>query len=441
MPSSTPGDTVGFTLDNWEFLTLPTELIDGLSRPYVAFVNQNDRDDSGAEALTPQPATGVQTLYFSPPDNRAFRIPIIDMPASTGDQVFLAAAGNAVAYFVEPGSTSVAPGLYLLDIPGGYSQRALPMTSLVQRGFYNEPAWAPDGSRVAVVLATEYATDVFTIGREGANPENLTASGSYDFWPTYSPDGRYLAFVSDRLTCPTWVPNLPDTCDNTGTPPPIGGQLYVLDLTTDELRMMSDVELSDPPTWINPTQIAFASGNPAFGDAERKLYLADVNTGRLRVVEPPAAGQPFMLAEAWSPDGRRVLYQSAGEVTEIVLADISGEIVGRVAELTYPRFGMSASWAPSGDQVAVGGLNGQCPFGSTVLDLDFSFVARSNPPPSMCAPIYSPDGANIAFSGVNINRLDGRFDVYVSNPNGFASVNLTGDLRGQMQLLGWVGPS
>ena len=34
---------------------------------------------------------------------------------------------------------------------------------------------------------------------------------------------------------------------------------------------------------------------------------------------------------------------------------------------------------------------------------------------------------------------DGRVDVYVAGPNGFGASNLTANLRGTVQLLGWVG--
>ena len=51
------------------------------------------------------------------------------------------------------------------------------------------------------------------------------------------PSGRrtahYLAFVSDRAQCPSWIPGEPGTCDGTDTPAPDGGSVYVLELATD----------------------------------------------------------------------------------------------------------------------------------------------------------------------------------------------------------------
>ena len=70
----------------------------------------------------------------------------------------------------------------------------------------------------------------------------------------------------------------------------------------------------------------------------------------------------------------------------------------------------------------------------------FNIITRGNPPPGMCNPSYSPDGAWLAFIGVN-PRVDGRVDVLVANPNGTGTANLTGALKGTINLIGWVGGS
>ena len=438
-PSSTPGEVASFTLDNWEILSVPGYVESGLSQPHIAFLNLNNRDTEGS-VLTPQPGTGVQTLYFTPPVNRVQRFEVLTIPESTGDRVYIAPNGLGVAYFVEPGESKGA-GLYVLDIAAGTDARVLPVTSLVQRGFVSEPVWNSAGDRFAITLATPYATDIYIVSRTGTpGPINATQSGAYDRFPAFSPDGRYLAFVSDREPCPTWVPQQPDTCDRTGTPPPDGGHLHILDFVTNEITKISDVWITETnaPRWINATQVAFAQGDPLFGDAERSLWVADVPTGTAREIVPNSATNPLMLSEAWSPNGTRVVYQSAGSTTELVMANLSGDVVARLDELNYPRYGVAASWAPDGSSIAVGGVNGQCPFGSTVLDASLSFLAQGNPPPSMCNPQYAPDGSYIAFLGVSLNNFDGRADVYTTNANGFGAVNLTGDLRGTMTLLGWI---
>jgi Tol biopolymer transport system component len=99
---------------------------------------------------------------------------------------------------------------------------------------------------------------------------------------------------------------------------------------------------------------------------------------------------------------------------------------------------MVAVWSPDSANVAIGGVEGQCPYGTLVYNNTFINLRRGTPPPSMCNPSYSADGVWLAFSGL-ISNVDGRVDIYVGNSNGGGAVNLTSDLRGQIDLIGWVG--
>src|SRR5262245_37406025 len=50
-PSITPQPTTGFIFDQWEILEIPASIQDGLESPFMAFINENDRDTVG-NALT-----------------------------------------------------------------------------------------------------------------------------------------------------------------------------------------------------------------------------------------------------------------------------------------------------------------------------------------------------------------------------------------------------
>ena len=90
-----------------------------------------------------------------------------------------------------------------MDVSTGFTARVLPGNNpLVQRGFYVAPDWSPDGSQLALALATGYAIDIFLYAKDGSGRKNLTNAGSYDWWPRWSPDGRYLSFVSRSLPVP-----------------------------------------------------------------------------------------------------------------------------------------------------------------------------------------------------------------------------------------------
>jgi len=402
------------------------------------FINSNDQTTIGNIA-TAQPSTEIETIYFASPDNAAARTEILQLPSSTGGQIYPSPAGNSLAYFKQDGAVT---GLYVLNLENGFSARVLPVQSLLARGFLNQPTWEPSGEQFAIALETGYDLDIFVLGRDGTGQTNLTNSGSQDWSPVWSPDGRFIAFLSDRATCPSWRPG-DNACSADSDPLPISGTLHLINIATGEITQVSDETVSEPPRWLNGRLLTFASGDTLdLLNPQRNIWLADVDSGTVTQAALPDDGENIQyLSESWSPDGNRVLFQRATATdVELVLLSLNGQVIERTTELTFPRFGMVASWSADGSRLAIGGVDGQCPYGIRVTENNLDFVARGNPPPSMCDPVFSPDGSQIAFTGVN-PRVDGRIDIYTANANGFGAVNLTVDLRGSIELIGWVGGS
>lgn len=435
LPTATPWPTIAFAGDHWTMSEVPPPLGERLTEPWVSFVNINDRDGVG-DPRTPSPGTNRQTLYLVNPRSGQ-RVAVLDMPASTDDHVYWSPTGERVAYFIWDDETGEATGLYVFDLTIGVSSRVVRMDSLTQRGFFNPPVWSPDGTRLALAATTDYDIDIFLMNADGTDMQNLTNHGAYDWWPGWSPDGRYLAFVSDRDTCPSWRPG--GGCLERDPDGPSGGQLYVYDFASGEVRQLSDELLTEPPYWINSRLLAFATGDFLLGDDFRRLWQVDVVTGQVRqftLADSPET--PFYLAESWSPDGQRVVFQRAGDVTDIVLMDADGRELAALDQFNFARFAFHAAWSPDGSRLAFGGRNGQCPYGLVVLTADFDIISSANPPPTACDPAFSPDSTWIAYSGIN-PRIDGRLDLYVAGASGFSASNLSSGLRGQIRVLGWVG--
>lgn len=441
--SITPQVLEPFRFDQLTRLDLPNLIANGIPEPLVVYTNSNARDTI-TSILTAQPENTVQTLYFS--TIQGGRAAILEMDASTGDQIYIAPSGDALAYFQPQG---VAPGLYIanLSTERAFSGRVLQGRTLAFDGILSEPAWSPDGDQLAVVLSSGYALDIFLFARDGGSRTNLTQSGAYDMWPAWSPDGRYLAFVSDRATCPSWVPGEPDFCDALTQDPPVGGTVHLLELATGEVEQLSDVFVTEAPRWLNNSQLVIAGGDQTdLLNPQRTLWIANINTRNVRQVvldQDADASDVLYLSDAWSPSGNAVVFQRVSpNDTQIIMMSAQGNLIGqRGDDLNFPRFGMRASWSPDNNRIVIGGTDGQCPYGGRIVDTSFDWITRANPPPSMCNPIFSPDGERIAFVGVMgrvAGSADGRTDIYVAQNNGFGQASLTTGFSGTLNLIGWI---
>ena len=88
--------------------------------------------------------------------------------------------------------------VYAMDEDGG-NQRAL---SDPQHGSDTYPTWSPDGASIAFVsYRDEYGSyaEIYVMDADGENERNITNDpDSDDTHPAWSPDGRSIVFVSDR---------------------------------------------------------------------------------------------------------------------------------------------------------------------------------------------------------------------------------------------------
>ncbi|NGP87839.1 TolB family protein [Fodinibius halophilus] len=72
------------------------------------------------------------------------------------------------------------------------------LKQLTDAGLDNEPDWAPDGEHIAFTSRRDGNKEIYVMGAEGNQQQNITNSPSSDYFPDWSPDGMKVVFTSNR---------------------------------------------------------------------------------------------------------------------------------------------------------------------------------------------------------------------------------------------------
>jgi TolB protein len=184
--------------------------------------------------------------------------------------------------------------------------------------------FAPDGNELALVATPGRAADLFRVGRNGKKLLQLTDNGDViDVAPSWSPDGKQIAFVSDRQ----------------GTP-----QIYIMDSDgRNPRRLTFQSSYSATPAWSPDGRwIAYGVRTEA---ARFDLYLIDP-TGEVNV--PLVVHRGNDQSPSWSPDGRKVIFSSSRRGrSDLYVIDVNSRRLQRLTQGAGDN--LAPSWAPFPD--------------------------------------------------------------------------------------------
>jgi Tol biopolymer transport system component len=255
---------------------------------------------------------------------------------------------------------------------------------------YN-PTFSYDGRWIVFTSERFGSPDVFRVHPDGSGLERLTDSAAFDDQGALSPDGRTLAFVSTR---------------EGGT-----ANIWLLDIATRHFRNLTRNKAGNfRPSWSPDGKwIAFSSDR----DMPRlRLIRGDrpgwelVQRTAVYIVHPDGSGLKRLTAldgsatsPRWSPDGRRVIFAQVTDVEAMRHQDISTQIVSvdiyTGARETYSD-GTKYAWSPAYvTQTEVGyGLNNPNPLlhGATLV-----YASGRRGPNNALNPSWSPEGSLLAF--------------------------------------------
>jgi gamma-glutamyltranspeptidase len=294
-----------------------------------------------------------------------------------------------------------------------------------------DPAFSPDGRTLAFAARLDdQGFDLYLVDARGGAPRQVTSQPGDERWPSWTPDGR-LVFAARSN----------DQWDLMATSVPVDpAQMPVPAAPRVERLTASPADETEPRVSPDGRLVAFVSNREA-PDGESDLWLLELagrvaagDTGPVRPEPVPllrARGAEW--SPAWSPDGGRVAYATTSgdtgairivdvEIIADVAIDASRSAEAGAAPVVVSRHAGQVAWSPDGRTLLVtdladrdDGYNGQPSRGADASAPSFPSVmdrgARLIPAPSPADAAVRPLRASaVATPARRLAVFDGVWD-------------------------------
>ena len=275
-----------------------------------------------------------------------------------------------------------------------------------------ENSYASRRTKIAFTSMRDGNSEIYVMDGDGSNQRRVTVNPAGDRLPTWSPDGKKIAFVSNRHN---------GNKDHK--------QIWVIDADGKNPIRLTDGLVDSYPDWSpDGTKIVYdAHLHPAehhIAPAGITVIDADGNNKRLLTKE---GAHP-----SWSPDGKQIAFISGrnGKVAQLYVMDADGQNQMQLAhDFVFKRL---PSWSHDGRRIAYLGNHL-----IWVTDSDGENQRQLTKKKTFGRPTWSPDNESIAFEDWDGALGTGIYLVDVTN----GAVNVLQQVPGSWDLQpDWLYP-
>jgi Tol biopolymer transport system component/DNA-binding winged helix-turn-helix (wHTH) protein len=216
------------------------------------------------------------------------------------------------------------PAVWIADASGQNERR------LAAAAMFGTPRWSPAGDELAYsVLVSPDHVDIFVVNARGGPTRNVTANGSVNMLPSWSPDGRWIYFASLRTArweiwrVPSGGGDALRISRDGGTLPVAHGDWVYYYWNYKIWRVAPDG--GEPSVALDAVRTigwTLWNENIVYIKDGTTIEIFDPGTGETREVASLGESPELSLSIAVSPDGKQILYnQNDHPGSDIVLVE------------------------------------------------------------------------------------------------------------------------